>query len=246
MKKLLVLLTLAAVPASSVRADIVIDDFATSQFLVTNGTASNQSGPNAGVFGSYREMILTVIPAGGGANISQVIASNNTLSIGNGNGLKSILEVRYDGVSFGGAYNPTGVAPPVDVTQAGLNKGLVFTARNDASAIPGSAGATVSVTLSSSALNQSSASVTLLESGNGFISYFVPFTSFLGTANLNAISGIKFVVDTTNDFAEDVDLFHLAFAVPAPSGIVLGGMALALGLAFAWRRHRTMSVAAAL
>jgi hypothetical protein len=233
MRKLLILLALCALPAIA-RADIVIDNFSSAQFLVTDTTTSSQSGPDVGVFGSYREMILTVIPSGGPNNTAQVVASQGRMVLNTSNDTRSILETRYDGITSGGAYVGTSLAP-TDVTEGGVNKGVAFLAKNDIGEVAGLGGATVALTVTSTT-GHSTASITLVESA-GFLWYFVPFSSFVGTADLTAIRGVRVIV-SNNDDAEDVDMAALSFAVPAPSGVVLSGLGLAIGLAYAYRRRR--------
>jgi hypothetical protein len=240
MKRLLFVTVIALLPTSFARADIIIDNFSSNQLLVTSTWDHNQSGPNSGVLGSYREMRLNIIPPDpdGGASLAQVTSGNRRLSLNNGDGLKSTLELRYDGSSFGGAYNTSGLSPTVDATESGHNLGIGFTARNDYGSTTDGIGATVTFTLNSTGGGESTYSVTLVESGTAFVSYFIPFLWFTGTADLSQLSAMKIFVDSTNDTAQDVVFTTFSFTTPAPSGLILGAFALAIGGGYAWRQRR--------
>jgi hypothetical protein len=249
MNKFLTLLALVALPASSARADIVIDDFSTPQFVsiglpppLVDTPASQVSG--TGILGGYRDMILTRV-AGDTLTYSQAYfaSGTNQLVFDNGTGVKAKLAVQYDGddqATFT-TYKTNGLTA-FDASQGGNNTGVGFLAKADIGASAATAPTVTFFISTASGTYQST--VALTEGSAGFTNYFVPFTSFVGFDPLTMpVTGVMYEIDATRDFAQDVAFQLVGFTAPAPSGIILGGMAIVIGSGYAWRRRRLMAAA---
>jgi hypothetical protein len=249
MKRFLILLALAALPMSAARADLIIDSFATPQRVEVAtgsiGTAQGQvSGP--GIIGGFRDMILTKFSGTPEASSEAFFDGTvGTLFFSAGVGNRAALEVQYDGGTD--AANPityiSNGLTPFDITQGGANTGIRFQARSDAGDSDQIA-SKITFTLTANGADFSS-TVTFIES-NQFENYFIPFSSFAGLGNLaTQVTALKFRIDATADASQDIAfrIINFANAVPAPSGLVLGGIAIAMGFGYTRRlRNKRMAI----
>lgn len=251
MKRFLLLLAVVVASASSARADLVIDDFSTPQPLTLSQSPYNhtQSVFGTGLIGGYREFLLQSFPAGRSSSMAEVVTQDGILQLNNPNGYKdkfgnwvpgvsSILEVRYDGSSFGATPNPNGFSA-TDVTQGGSNVGIAFSASNDFGDTPSILqGGTIKFTLYDQNGNSGLGSVTLAKSGFDMLNYFIPFLGNFSGVDLTKITSVVAVIDTSNDGAQDIVLSSFSFTAPAPPGVILAASALILGACYSWRVRR--------
>jgi hypothetical protein len=249
-----------------VRADIIIDDFSTTQSLTISAggtspvTVQSQAG-GSGIVGGFRDMILTRT-FGDDQSSTQAFFSTingaNILTFRNALGVKATLDLQYDANDWAGLGDPTyssivtyvsnGITA-FDATQGDTLLGVAFHAASDDGGTT-SVAPTVTVRLSSGLATYSS-TVTLIETASPglpvFNYYFIPFAAFgISNAQLHSVTGVDFYIDASQDHSQDIQFRLVGFTTPAPSGVVLAGMAMAIGLAYAWRRHRTTNAVAAI
>ena len=234
-------LAVLAVAGHATAATVLIDDFNDTQFVTTGPpTAVLYSGMNGlpDVFGGSR-MILspngTTQTGQADANIS--VASRFTFSTTTQPPPNpTVFTLIYDGNAEATQtpINTTGIAS-TDITSGGTNTGfltLLSDSTND--------GIDLEMTVWLLATNSSVATLHAMPTaGDQF--FFLPFASFVGTADFTDITAME--VDTTTTSSQggtgEIHFIEAGNNVPEPSSaIVFGGLALAGFFGFrVWKRR---------
>jgi hypothetical protein len=227
------LLGFAALLATGERASasFVISSFNANQQVVVFGPPPGaKSGTDTSVapqsIGGYRTIIVDRLAPPNTQGF--VIADSNLtqpgfFTLSSPTGVTSSVELRFDGNNSGPVINPSGLGG-IDITQGGLNNGILFRMVSDI-------GAPLTVTAYSGAGNYSQAT-TLIPADPSFTlqNVFLPFAAFTtigGTGgDFTNLGALSFMIDGSASPSLDAQLdFISATTVPEPSSLALCGLA---------------------
>lgn len=223
-------LAVATLGTSANASTLVIDDFAdgtiklgrtTSGWTpVTPSTSVTISESGLAVLGGQRDTTLTKV---GGSDISPYVSLNTvstTVSFNSGFG--------DQGSSMAFAY---GVGGDLNLDLTGFaGFGLLGLNGDQDQTGP----LNLNIALTTTGFGSSSAGTSLQADGD----YFVPFTSFVGSAVLGDIDAVSFQLINPNAADYQIDAFVAAQAVPLPAAAWLFGSAI-LGAGFLGRRKKS-------
>ena len=229
------LLALAAIAFTApTQASVVIDNFDVTQSITAPPTTFGfVNGATSSIIGGQRDVTVSRSSGFAFAQFTSNLVPS-VLLFSTDFGTSGLAVIQYDGADNSSAFNPTGLGG-VDVTESGVNKGLSITGGADL------AGATILFELFTNATQFSTFLFVTPVDLSGTTTSFIPFTSFIGTADPTNLGALR--ITLTNPIDRDIALQLTAFTpplatVPEPSALGLVVTAGLSGLFFTRRRRR--------
>lgn len=233
MKKIFKLVTLAAaiVCASAANATLVIDDFTTDGYSISDNTIGGVvqhstpiASPTANIIGGYRDVFIskTVNASTGKVVSSDVDTTTGTFSFNQDNDTAGTASLRWDGINSAAAVNTTGL---MGVQLADAASGFEFTVKDDASGSP----YVVRISVWDMFSNLSTFTFPATNTFGSYVPFFISFVNpgWVGAADFNNVGALQVDFNITGTAKIDVDIgLRNVQAVPEPETLALVGLAL--------------------
>ena len=231
--------------------DYVIDSFDITQSVVSDPISGARmdtvSGPAQMILGGHRDMYMQVLGGIADAKLrANPYSIDSSLEIAFAAGVTGLAAVTWDGIGGSRGMIPDAGLGGVDLTLGGLYEGIMLRLAVDAAG----EGQMLQLVLQTDGGNSSVAEVEfpVVPKVKPTAVAFLPFDSFVGTADATNVSAIQLIVNSTKP-SLDARISMLGMTgptevdfniVPEPSGALLALAGLALLTSRRGRRARTL------